>query len=251
MDLRDLTIAEYKEFIKGYQKPYDYHYDPIYIESAGYVITGGLDNKGDCQAVICTKKGIAPFGILATSEENLSEFLYEIARTLTKPLRIRKYKKHEPIVPESTVKMNSDVTVTIHHANEMDKQLWKYLCMLHYIAGNTHVDDFTTIQYWLKKFEDRGYIAFAWYDQIPIAGGVFLETDTEATEVFLGLDPVYVDLEGDTRIEEEMSYVTSAPLRYGQNRGYREEVLYPSTYKGFFCLMAYKCYNRRDTRKGR
>lgn len=22
MDLRDLTIAEYKEFIKGYQKPY-------------------------------------------------------------------------------------------------------------------------------------------------------------------------------------------------------------------------------------
>lgn len=251
MDLRCLSIEDYKEFIKGYQKPYDYHYDPIYIESAGYDITGGLDKNGDCQAVICTKEGLAPFGVLATSDEYLNEFLNDIAKNMIKPLRIRRYKEHEPILIESSVKLTSDVTVTIHHAKDMDKKLWKYLCMLHYLARNNHMDDFIIIQYWLKKFENKGYIAFAWYNHIPIAGGVFLETDTEVTEVFLGSDPVYVDLEGDTRIEEEMSHVTSAPLRYGQNRGYREEVLYPSTYKGFFGLMAYKCYNGRNTRKGR
>lgn len=76
---------------------------------------------------------------------------------------------------------------------------WKYLKTLCRISYNSN-RNIEQLKCLLDKFKDKGYIAFAWYKDIPIAEGVYLETNTDMIEMFSGCDKVYADQMGEDNI---------------------------------------------------
>lgn len=215
MQIRGITLEEYTTFLESNQGILvDYKSDPVYCANKNVEILGGFVGTL-CKAVAVIEGTTIPQGILAVREYYIQTFIEELERVYPKKLTVykRAYPQIIQIVPELK---NKDLGIKFYQYKDMTPQYWKYLQMLCYISTKKH-HNFENIKSLLHMFEGHCYIVFAWYEQIPVSCGVYIETNTDMIELFCGSDRVYDYLFPEDNIELAISSFTKKNLRMSKS----------------------------------